>query len=307
MKTVLGYTWILIIILTSGVSLFAQPSPTFEAKVIDTGNNAVPFASVRLTLNGTGVITNADGSFQIPAREPFLTDTLVITCIGFKTLRMPMNRLKVGTLNVIKLQSLSVELPTVEIRTSKTGRLTGKKIVAAAINQLEYNCPTGPFAYIAYYRDYQIKNGSYINMNEAIVKVDDKGFLTDDQANTKLELVEYKANGNFPIDAFARQPYDNRDQKFIPHAYLNNFAGNELATLMIHDPIRNHDIKSFSFIDKFDRNFITNHAFALAGQISEEGQTLYVVKFIAHEYVTGNEHRAMGRIYIEKNNYPYTN
>lgn len=181
--------------------------------------------------------------------------------------------------------------------------MSAKKIVAAAITQLSYNHPTDPFTYLAYYRDYQIKDGGYINLNEAIVKVKDQGINTDDQQTTKLQLIEYRPNTAFPIDTFARQPYDNRERKFIPHATLSNFAGNELATLMVHDPIRNHRVFSFSFINQFDRNFLSNHAFSMDGRINADGKPLYVIRFLAPQYISGVDHQSSGRIYIEQNSY----
>ena len=51
-----------------------------------------------------------------------------------------------------------------------------------------------PFNYVAYYRDYQIKNNTYTNLNEAIVRVLDSGFETDDQIDTKLTALLTKSS-----------------------------------------------------------------------------------------------------------------
>ncbi|MEJ1240481.1 carboxypeptidase-like regulatory domain-containing protein [Chryseolinea sp. T2] len=297
------FQFLSMILICFSSSLLAQPTETLTARVVDEKNEGVPFASVRLIKYNSGVITNADGSFQIPAQHEFLTDTLVISCIGFRTRRVAMAGLDPSKQNTIRLQSSAVELTAVEIRAANNKRLTGSRIVERAIKRIPYNYPTSPFAYIAYYRDYQLKDNQYVNLNEALVQVIDGGFETDDQLKTRVQLIEYRQNPAFTIDTVARQPYDNRKRKFIPNATLKNFHGNELATLMVHDPIRNHEVVSFSFINKFDRDFLYNHRFSMAGRIVEDGRELYIVSFVSNDRVSGTEHQAIGRLFIEKENY----
>ncbi|MGC3947618.1 MAG: hypothetical protein QM762_24450 [Chryseolinea sp.] len=92
-------------------------------------------------------------------------------------------------------------------------------------------------------------------------------------------------------------------RKFIPNATLKNFHGNELATLMVHDPIRNHEVFSFSFIDKLDKDFLYNHRFSITGRIIEDGKELYIVSFVTNDRVSGTDLQAVGKLYIEKENY----
>lgn len=297
------FYWIFIGMVFLSTAVNAQKQGSIVAKVVDNENQAIPFASVRLIRSGTGIVTNADGGFQVPAIEPFLSDSVVISCIGYKQKSFSMTSLRQNDINVIKLQTAYTKLSEIEIRSSKTRRLTGTRIVQSAIGMLSYNYPQQPFSYVAYYRDYQVKDSLYVNLNEAIVKVNDQGFSTDDQMTTSLQLVDYKANSDFVIDTLMRQPYDNVERKFIPHASLRNFAGNELVTLMVHDAIRNHNRFSFSFINKLDRDFLYNHRFSLAGQITEGDRTLYVVAFTTRDHITGQQHQGTGKIFIEKSNY----
>lgn len=283
--------------------LRAQQQRIYIATVVDENNQAVPFASVRLIKYGQGVITNADGGFRIPFRDEFLSDTLAITCIGFKMQRVAVATLDPTKNNIIRMQSAAIQLSAVEIRSSHAKRVPAWKLVERAIKRIPYNYPDRPFGYIAYYRDYQIKDDQYFNLNEALVQVKDEGFFSNDQVNTKIELIEYKANPSFSIDTLARKPYDNREKKFIPKASLKNFAGNELATLMVHDPIRNHKVFSFSFVNRLDKDFLINHRFSISGVITEGDKDLYVVSFITHDRISGAEHQSIGKIYIEKGNY----
>jgi hypothetical protein len=281
----------------------AQIPLAITAKVIDERNQPVPFASIRLVANNSGVITNADGTFQIPARDIFLRDTLVVTCIGFKTKKLPVSTLDVSKQNIIRIQSAAVELAAIEIQAADARRLNGKRLVERAINRIPYNYSEKPFSYIAYYRDYQILDSQYVNMNEALVQINDSGFTTNDQLETRMLLIEYKANKSFAVDNFARMPYDNVEKKFIPHASLRNFAGNELSTLRVHDPIRNHKMFSFSFMNKLDKDFIMNHRFSISGRLVEDGTELFIVSFATTDRASGPQHQGVGKIYIEKENY----
>ena len=281
----------------------AQQQRSYTATVVDETNQSIPFASVRLIKYGQGVITNADGGFRIPVLDVFLRDTLVITCIGFKSRRLAIASLDPLNPNIIRLQSSVVELSPVEIRAADTRKLTGRRLVERAINRIPYNYPQSQFGYIAYYRDYQIKDRQYVNMNEALVQVNDEGFSTNDQLDTKIQLIEYKPNTAFPVDTIARQPYDNIERKFIPHASLKNFSGNELATLMVHDPLRNHGLFSFSFINRLDKDFLINHRFSMAGTLVEDNRVLYIVSFITTDNASGMEHQGRGKLFIEKGNY----
>jgi hypothetical protein len=294
---------LLLISVFYAISVAAQLPASITGKVLDEQNQPVPFASVRLMANNSGVITNADGGFQIPARESFLRDTLVISCIGFKTRIVSMASLDLTKQNIIRLQSAAVQLSAVEIRASQTRRLPAWRLVQRAISRITYNYPNNPFGYIAYYRDYQIKDNQYFNVNEALVQVKDEGFYSNDQINTKIQLIEYKLNNTFPIDTLARTPYDNRERKFIPQASLKNFSGNELATLMVHDPIRNHEVFSFSFVNRLDKDFLKNHRFSFSGFITEGDKQLYIVTFNTYDHVSGFEHQGVGKLYIEKGNY----
>src|SRR5689334_17281701 len=201
------FSWLVLISLLTATSAIAQTSPSITARVVDERSQPVPFASIRLVAYKSGVITNADGTFQIPARDIFLRDTIEITCIGFKTRRLAVSTLDISTQNTIRIQSSAVQLAEVEIRAADSKRLTGKRLVERAIARIPYNYPEQPFSYIAYYRDYQVLDSQYVNLNEALVQVSDSGFTTNDQLDTRIQLIDYQINKSFAVDDYARLPY----------------------------------------------------------------------------------------------------
>ncbi|MEM1134997.1 MAG: carboxypeptidase-like regulatory domain-containing protein [Bacteroidota bacterium] len=298
------YLSILLCFINTYSSLYAQERATLKGRLLDKETNAaVPFATVKLKNKRQGVISNAEGDFQLPYRYKLSKDTLVISCIGYKSRIIPLLQLEDDIINIIQLEASIMRLSEVIISPEKGKKLSAYRIVKTALNHIPTNYLQSSFAYEAYYRDYQIKDNQYINLNEAIVEVFDSGFHTNDQNSTRLKLLEYRKNNDFQRDTTTEIAYDNQQEKFIPNAVLNSFGGNELAILRLHDAIRNYKLTTYSFVYKMINDFIENHRFKLVKPSFLDNTYLYVITLRTKESVAGSNHFAEGKIYIEKNNF----
>jgi hypothetical protein len=283
--------------------LFCQELKEIKGKIVDINNRPLPYATIRLKNIYIGVVSNQNGDFRLPLKPRFVHDTLLVSYIGYAVEKLPIAQLKTEGNNIIVLKESTTRMRELEIRASRQGRLTAKKIVAAAISNININYPMNPFTYVAYYRDYQIKKNSYTNLSEAIVRVWDNGFNTNDQLDTKIELMQYRVNKTFPFDTLTNVPYDNVEKKFIPQARVGTFGGNELAILRVHDPLRNFQSYSYSFVETFSKNFIANHTFRLSNTANHNDIQLYEIKYKSTPVVGKNSHMGVGVIYVEKQNY----
>jgi len=82
-----GAAWILVCLFwATGNLLWATPQQTVSGTVTDTQDNPIPGVSIRLLNSNTGTQTDLDGAFSIQAQPG---DTLSISYLGFKTLRIP--------------------------------------------------------------------------------------------------------------------------------------------------------------------------------------------------------------------------
>ncbi len=287
----------------------AQSAVNLRCKIIDSSTKApVSFASIQLKGKMIGVISNADGDFQLPYR--YKSDTAIISCIGYTTRFVVINHLSDQVVNVLPLAPAARQLSQVVVSGKASKSYSPSRIVEMAIERIPENFPSRPYSYIGYYRDYQIKKDSnqYVNLNEALVEVFDKGFQTSDQSDTQISLYQYQENKDFQRDTLTQTPYDNKlteekRSKFIPNAYVFPSGGNELNILRLHDAIRNYQIQSFSFVDQLNKDFVRNHFFKREEVVFLDDVVLYVLSFRSVNSVTGPGYSAEGKIYIEKGNY----
>lgn len=295
--------------------LHAQNS-VLQGKVIDaTSKEPVPFATVKLREHMMGVVTNSDGDFQIPTSYRSIDDAIVISCIGYVTRTISFESFQAGQVNQFELTPSATMLKDVIVRArdhkrTRKGKLSPERIVANAIQNIPANYPTTPYAYIGYYRDYQLRDTSYLNLNEAIVEVYDRGFRTNDQLDTQMRLYEFKENLAFPRDTIASAPYDNKPSKvgnsrnkYIPNAVISSLGGNELSILRLHDAIRNNDVFSYSFVNTFSKDFIFNHVLKQDDDVYLDTVSLYVISFESRFQQYAPRNYSKGKIYIEKGNF----
>jgi hypothetical protein len=187
-------------------------------------------------------------------------------------------------------------------RSSKVkGGLSAEEIVQRAIARMPANYPQKPFALTGYYRDYQFKDKTYINLNEALIEVLDKGFAIDDYRSVMFGLLNYESNFEFKRDSFAAKPYDyNNWDKIIPDATVGQVqAANELVLLFIHDAIRNHNIDAYSYVHKFVEDFVKEHRLKRVKNTSYGNQAVFRIDISKKEM----PFEVRGTLYIDEDSY----
>ena len=295
---------VILIALLISPFIYSQKDDFIEGRLLDSKDETpIAFATVRVKNKSKGLISNMDGGFKIPEKLQKLGDTLVISSIGYESQEIVLSKLYKEKVNIIKLAAKVETLGTVTIVGSKKKRkkkLSARAIIHKAVEQIPDNYPFDPFSYVGYYRDYQIKKGEYVNLSEAIMGVSDPGFGYQDKKYTSIQLYTYKRNSNFPVDTIAARPYDyvNRN-KVIPNATLDGQGGNEYTILRLHDAIRNYNIDSYDFINRFDRDIIKNHRLKLLPETSITDIKLYVIQMIKNQ----ENYKATGKIYISKDDF----
>ncbi len=304
MKKIPEYYTLLILLLLSWVVSAQDETQFINGRLLD-GNTKEPiaFATVRAENKALGVISNADGSFRIPIAFKEFSDTLIISCLGFENKQLDLSVLQPNpVVNIIYLNEERQQLKEVVVASERKSRpkLSEQDILKNAIQRIPLNYPSSSFSLVGYYRDYQIRRNAYLNLNEAVIEVFDRGFAFDDYRTTKTLLYDYEANHVFKRDTATSKPYDFINKsKIIKNAYLTSQGGNEFTILRVHDAIRNYNKHTYSYIYILQENFIDEHIFARESDTFINGEPLYVLTISKVEPKT----LVRGRIYISKNNF----
>lgn len=261
----------------TGVVSLTQSPTTLWGKVFDqTTNLPLPYASVSIPNSGTGVITNEFGEFTYHIPYHSSNDTVQISYIGYKKMYKKATSVKPDIIYSFGLVPEVKEIDEVEIIGTKG--IPAAVIVKKATRYLYKNYPKREFLLHGYYRDYIRENSTenYKNLIEAAVIIDDRGFHSLDYKQSRIKLEQIRYHPSFKADPTLNSGYDNKT-KYIPSSSYKE--SNELAILRLHDPIRNHNRKTFSFVYIFDNNFIPNHTFRYESIINEGSYKIYEISF----------------------------
>lgn len=305
MKT---YTLFLSLLLFLSTNLFAQSDNFLIGKIIDSvTKEPLPFATIVLKKNSLGVFSNADGSFKISNNPNFQSDSLIITFIGYKRTAIAVKSMEENSVRKIYLKPSPIQLAEIEI-VARHKKLNSETVVRRAIRNISKNYPVKPYNYISYYRDYQKKDGTYFNMNEAIIQTLEEG-VNKSSAMNKFRLLDFRQNKEFqrldisPYYDTIPSPDFNNPNKFIKFGNLPDQGGNELLILLIHDPIRNYEEETFSFIHTFRTDFIRNHLFSEWIPVYDNNILLYQIGFKPEHVLTGDSLLVTGDIFINPKDY----
>jgi len=300
---ILKSTYRFLVLLLFSQSLTAQVDNAFffgKLKDADSGEPIV-FATIQVKNASLGVISNKDGGFKIPFGFTLKGEAIEVSCIGYLTKTVRFTELITGALNTILLVPSTIELNETIVTSNRKDKLTSKKIVRYALDRISQDYDNEPFGLVGYYRDYQLQQEEYLNLNEALIGVFDQGFKNADYNSTQFAMYDYVPRSDFKVDSFAAKPYDFiTGDKYIPDATLNtDSAVNELVLLFLHDVIRNHKVEAYSYVYTLVDDFMKEHRFLDFETTSFDTQGVYKIKFKKKDLPFKIE----GTIYIDQHSY----
>lgn len=290
--------------------IIAQNSSEILCKLLDFESKyPISYATVKFEGAVNGVIADEEGGFRLPIDVASKYKRILISSIGFETLSVEISALSPNKINTIYLKPRIEALDGVVI-TAKTNSvdktLTAEAILKKAISKIATNYPLYPHSYIAYYRDYQLVNNNYYNLNEAILENFDAGFNTNKRLfkDNNTALYSYNLNKEFYQDTLLLASIYGKSKSLDSNntAKLGTDSQNELELLNIHNPIRNYDKSSFSFIYVLRDDFIHNHHFKILRTTYFEDIPLYEIEIVARDN-PGSKYKGAGTIYIGKYDY----
>jgi len=179
----LRYLTFTILAILVSLNLEAQISYTVSARAVDSEtNDPLIYASVWIKGRKISTISNSQGYFDFHVPQSALSDTLVVSMLGYKNYESSVSSI-VETPGIdIGLEKDVIILDEVVISDS----LTAGDIARIALNKIEFNYPMSPYSMDAFYRDVKKVDGDYVSLLEAALLIFDKGYK-DPRNPTKLK------------------------------------------------------------------------------------------------------------------------
>ena len=298
-----------------------------KSKIVDF-MSMMPIESASIYVQNTtiGTVSNVDGKFVLLVPEDHVSDTLVISSIGYKSFKTPVNEFD-NTMDVF-LEEDVAQLDEV-LLVSEPRPTTGNEIVLKALTKLEVNMPNSPYLLKGFLRHKERNKKEFKWLIESAVTVYDSGYASNAGEHLKINVDE------------VRKSYDLRDvdSLFAYAAYLTHKAHkrNLRARNLRRDTIETSSlIKAIKWNDQrvnglenllqgklnlvrnaedsqslFGEEILTNHQFELDTILVDNERKIYKVKISdGPEFVDlntpgifNNGYHAEGWLYIYYDNY----
>ena len=139
---------------------------TLSGRITDAGSHQpVIYANIQLKNGSIGTVANAEGEFIFKIAEKFWQDTLLISCIGYKTITMSLSSGSLQDMD-IRMEPAVYLLPAVSVNVRN-----GLGILRQVISNIPENYDTADVGLTAFYRENIRLAGDTVNFNESVLDI----------------------------------------------------------------------------------------------------------------------------------------
>lgn len=245
------------------LQLFSQK--IIKGTVTDAGGNPLPYASIRIANSGTGTMSNKMGQFTLKVPFTQLSDTVLISFLGYREMRIPIVTLPSNDIHA-KLERQVQDLQEVIIKP-----LNPLDLLREAIARIPDNYYNRPYISHGFYRVDTKKGEEHIMLSEAVFDIMDQGYAKGRNNSFRLHKM--------------RSVQDEQASHGID-------LGIKPKNLYEYDIV--HDISESGLLNK---KGLGNHQFKLVRVTTFNGYPAYEISFDQREGVKESLYK--GRIYLE--------
>jgi len=157
----------LLLMFLAGGQLIAQEKfKTLSGRVTDAGSHQpVIYANIQLKKGSIGTVTNAGGDFVFNVADKYWQDTLLISCIGYKTVVLPLPVNSQPDMEIRMEQGVYL-LPAVAVNMR-----SGLAILKQMVDRIPENYDTADVKLTAFYRESIRLAGDTLNFNESVLDI----------------------------------------------------------------------------------------------------------------------------------------
>lgn len=231
--------------------------------IIGPKGEPVPYANISVDNGAQGTASNEQGVFTIHTILLNDTDTLAISCIGYKTKRIPLSSIEKGDNLTIQLEEHTLTISGLTVYASDQN---AKKIVEKALTNYRNNYTHKKYQLKGFYRQMLRNDSSYVMLTEGAFTMNDKGYRKKDVKKLRLDAL--------------RKSDDMRDMDSLDVHYDSLIEHNDLLGMFSGDHIdAEKDSWSFYSFPNFNPNILDNYNFLLDGITYYDGQEVYKISF----------------------------
>lgn len=230
-------------------TVYGQNTAKIEGVVVDENNITLPYVSIKIGTQ-TSTMTNNEGSFSVKISDAQLKDSLSITYIGYKNLKVPVLNLQTG----LKVQLVRdiVNLKEIIIRP-----VTAESIIANAMKNIPQNYATRPFEMTGFYREVGRVDSNYLSFAEASLNVLNQGYSDKDKKD--LVFINKERSLKKVGDIEVNNPF-HAAVKGVPYIVLENDIVKHPGAI-------------------FGDDYLSKYNYQIASSTIVNGEEAYVIKF----------------------------
>jgi hypothetical protein len=238
--------------------IYSQGLMNLSAKVLDK-DTGMPIgnASVRLTKEPVGTLTNDDGEFNFNFVAKSADDTLIVSMMGYESFRSSLNNTGVVRGGIVYLAVKPIELREIVVSDTKLDAL---EIIKKANANIERNLPVEPYSFRTFYRETHLENNRNVILTEAVADVFDPGYKpirrNGFRFNEKIVLKQVRSSSDY------------RDSLFR-NTVIERY--NLLISAFIHNPVK--------YLARDLKKVLANSTLSFDSVLSLNDRLVYVVSF----------------------------
>ena len=298
-----------------------------KSKIVDF-SQLLPIENASIYVKNTtiGTVSNTDGRFVLLVPNKFENDTLVISSIGFKSFKIPVNQFN-NSQDVFldeDVAALDEVLIIAEARPT-----TGNEIVLKAIEELSENLPDSSYIQKGFLRHKERNKLEFKWLIESALTLYDSGYNSKSSEHLKINVDQVRKSYDLrDVDSlFSYVSYKNRNAKQVKlkakEIKREDLTQQELVKAIKWNDNRVNGLQNL-FQGKlnvlrnaqdaealFGENILETHQFALDTILVDNGRKIYKIKIDGSSDFVGlntkgiyNEgYKAKGWLYVYYDNY----
>ncbi|HOO99242.1 MAG TPA: carboxypeptidase-like regulatory domain-containing protein [Bacteroidales bacterium] len=171
-------------------SLFSSERYFITGTVNDSETGeALPFATIAIKNKGKGTVTNAGGEFGLNVTRESVTDTIVVSYLGYINREIPVEQ-AIGNNFRISLMREFISIPEIIIRTQ-----VPQEIIYKSRNAVTRNYGNRPALMTGFYREGVLKKKDLQTYSEAILQIH-KGSYTNSLLSDQIRIIRSRKTEN---------------------------------------------------------------------------------------------------------------